>query len=89
MSGPSSLLCLQDEEEGESEGVRLHHSGKLVGNLSVVAALALAAFVAWALVAWALLAVAAFGALAKFRAWASWLGPRRRWPRWLWPCAGR
>ena len=32
VSGPSSLLCLQDEEEGESEGAGLRHGGKRVGT---------------------------------------------------------
>ena len=35
VSGPSSLLCLQDEEEGESEGIGLCHGGKHVASKGV------------------------------------------------------
>ena len=43
VSGTSSLLCLQDKEEGESEGVGLYHGGKQVSdNLSALVLLALA-----------------------------------------------
>jgi len=48
VSDPSSLLGLQDEEEGKSEGAGLCHGGKQVsGDLSAVASVALALVPRW------------------------------------------